>query len=1576
MAGNVKLIDPNNANLNYIQNSKGEKEYQHNGIPPYEDMYILAELSAVRRGRTILTTRIDTDITKKDERSFNDDRYVSFMGQNQDPDNEAHFNQYTTNWYDGSTDVNKTYEGFGISKIDIEINSSYIPQISIEFVDIRGLAFFNRENSPYRILFDFPPPIFYLSFKGYYGKILTYQMHLVKYNTEFKAETGNYHIDANFIAITYAPLTDIPFRYILQAPLMDKDNPVTLSPDSTEPPQNTLDLILKLEQVYSEIPEKIKTDVENTKYENAQTKLALYNRSLELLFNFKNEKSLTDLGDPILFTYNISPNESNQRTVKEIKTFSEYNDYLRTFASPDLPVNISKQLYIGYFSDKSVEVELDENGNPITTYNTALNLRNAKYSEELNKYKKKLELKGKDIISGINAKDIKDAEPIWDNTEGELIEETQYIRHIGINITDYYVKLYRGKKELEDEKLITSSSLNTKINSMILKRLGMLPTIYNIFEILMNDVDKFFSVLKTTTTDAEEHHARYKNQIINDPSYKDVKEDTDVFAFPLVVRQEKICNQIVEERRAPFEISDKCDQPFPELDLVQRFIDSFIKYNRIYNQATLKSEKDAQGDYKWIPSTPVDSRFVTSNLHSPYFGTDSSDGEQTINLVDDTRLNQIIKIFYERFQLLTGFALPYSFYNISDPNKVRLYDIDNAASEAYIKLYAEAEAINLVNSIINEDYAQLLKTFASKNNSQKGLYDPANGFFKYIEKNLPALYSDTPTNYSFSNGDAMYRDKKDEDFVGLTVVPTTNIEMRSGASKDGFNEFIEKTKTNWRDIIFKGRSDVIEDSFGFTAENVIFRSDTDSKNDAFNRTKFIASTWTWYRNDRLFGANNGGIVFNPPIGGTETFDTPFPEILDKLSDNGNQWFFEQGITYGRILDVKDTTGIEGVWLDELGLADTQMYPVIIDYDSTEFDLELSTLMYLSNFGRTLSAFNYFPYFLNKDFFSTPSLIELPQFVLAYMGMLVGHQKGDALWTRLYDFIVTGAGKRLDSACIMIFADIHDVNKYLSSIDKEYLRTYYETWVGLNYNDLKLNMKELYRLVDPQKCVDEFNPEQYSDTKTKFYETENKMVECKKEKYSKFLVKHNKDYNASKGFDYMWDGMLNRVALVCYSELTFRFEEEINPLYSSLEEKLSGTDNTFNVDTYGAQIKSKTEQFFYTFFGELNTRIEKRRKQLDNEKKEFEKSTGDQDIVTQTYYSFKNINDKWLAGLSKNINGYPFKTNTNKGLISQFAFVDRAMNPIGDTIIDVRNLIDAKDSPDLSIFTVISQMLSLNGFEFFPLQNFMSFQEDEWEDCFKIDTSGKQEQHPVFVCMFIGGTSSYPTGLEKYSPFKDDGIADLGNPPSDFLNEGCTPNEEGDRQIDEYDSFGNPVTPEKGNIYSQVRAFRVRYGEQNQNMFYNFGIDSKEYPETNESIQILSRLAGDEKTQSPVPKAQSLYSTYENRAYRANITGFGNAMLQPTQYFQLENVPIFNGAYIILTVRHQITANKMVTSFSGTKLLKYPMPRVLNPAAIVGFDGGSSDTASSLTFEEVTLGVGTAENPAQAKYNSMYTLEIY
>jgi hypothetical protein len=137
------------------------------------------------------------------------------------------------------------------------------------------------------------------------------------------------------------------------------------------------------------------------------------------------------------------------------------------------------------------------------------------------------------------------------------------------------------------------------------------------------------------------------------------------------------------------------------------------------------------------------------------------------------------------------------------------------------------------------------------------------------------------------------------------------------------------------------------------------------------------------------------------------------------------------------------------------------------------------------------------------------------------------------------------------------------------------------------------------------------------------------------------------------------------------------------------------------------------------------------------------------------------------------------------------------------------------------------------------------------------------------------------------------------------------------------------------------------------------------------------LAGDNKLNAPPPKGQNLYNLYENRSYRATVLGLGNMMIQPTQYFQLENIPMYNGAYIILGVEHNVEPNKMTTSFTGTKILKYPVPRVLQSSSIVGFEGGNTNdtNVAMASANEVTIGVGALGNPPLSQFNSLYTFKI-
>ena len=54
-----------------------------------------------------------------------------------------------------------------------------------------------------------PYPLFHLELKGYYGYPIEYCLHLIRFNSNFNSQTGNFEIECDFIGYTYALLNDM-----------------------------------------------------------------------------------------------------------------------------------------------------------------------------------------------------------------------------------------------------------------------------------------------------------------------------------------------------------------------------------------------------------------------------------------------------------------------------------------------------------------------------------------------------------------------------------------------------------------------------------------------------------------------------------------------------------------------------------------------------------------------------------------------------------------------------------------------------------------------------------------------------------------------------------------------------------------------------------------------------------------------------------------------------------------------------------------------------------------------------------------------------------------------------------------------------------------------------------------------------------------------------------------------------------------------------------------------------------------------------------------------------------------------
>ena len=109
----------------------------------------------------------------------------------------------------------------GITQINIQTNSSFIPSVRIELEDVQGKALFELgNNSPYAAFFNLPYPQFYLTLKGYYGQAIRYQLNLEKFHARFNSFSGNYQVTLEFKGYKFNILTEIAMGHLLALPHM------------------------------------------------------------------------------------------------------------------------------------------------------------------------------------------------------------------------------------------------------------------------------------------------------------------------------------------------------------------------------------------------------------------------------------------------------------------------------------------------------------------------------------------------------------------------------------------------------------------------------------------------------------------------------------------------------------------------------------------------------------------------------------------------------------------------------------------------------------------------------------------------------------------------------------------------------------------------------------------------------------------------------------------------------------------------------------------------------------------------------------------------------------------------------------------------------------------------------------------------------------------------------------------------------------------------------------------------------------------------------------------------------------
>jgi hypothetical protein len=304
---------------------------------------------------------------------------------------------------------------------------------------------------------------------------------------------------------------------------------------------------------------------------------------------------------------------------------------------------------------------------------------------------------------------------------------------------------------------------------------------------------------------------------------------------------------------------------------------------------------------------------------------------------------------------------------------------------------------------------------------------------------------------------------------------------------------------------------------------------------------------------------------------------------------------------------------------------------------------------------------------------------------------------------------------------------------------------------------------------------------------------------------------------------------------------------------------------------------------------------------------------------ELYEMFKALNDKWIAGY-----------DDTRTLFEDVLFLDRASRNVGDkVIIDIFNLQQMTDPTHLnqkmSVFTFISGILTQNHFSVMPVPAYVNFynvqnspapstvtiqpsQEfanEMWGTYMTVDT---RNSGPKLVCFYTDRPSSYLDMKDnKNYLFRSDSF--------DLRNEQLNPF---------YEDFSQKTDWALSN---RVVGFNVDIGVRNQNIFYSFSISQNNGKATSESIQQINLMANSATGRNTATQNVSLYNIYKNMSYECEVVSFGNALLQPTMYFNLRHVPMFNGSYMITQVEHSIQPGQFITKFTGIRQSYMSLPRI-------------------------------------------------
>lgn len=1628
-ANGLKIVDPNNFD--------GMSSSSNISVAT-EDLNISVVLRTKKKGRTVLTKEPSVG-TRESTQNIS----INFMEGSTINGEKV----LTTKYTDLTTVFDKDVindETLGITNIDIDFNSSMTPMITINFVDVRGSSIFqNEENiagnnsgNKYSTFFQMPYPIFELEIKGYYGKPVTYCLHMLKFSSKFNSKTGNFEIQCEFIGYTYAMLSDMLIGYLKAIPYTkigsevyanykaNKDN--DLSNKNAGEIITLVELMKKISDINKGIT-KIAATSPNAMAENSLKKGIDQLVVIENVINFLGGElqygHTTGADSPD--TYEFIIKSSAPITTDESKAIKLYQDNIKKaiddfnglkLDSITLDVDMFQSITLvengkGFYSGISKEL-LQETGS--TTIN-----------EKLGSTADGVKLK-KDLLDYLN------------NNYPDL--DSKYLLDV-YDMTLLYKKIDDVRIKLEADSKIVRESLARELKSSARQQLGFEPTVRNIIEIFTAAIEVFMETIYRVSREAEAptnsgRIAELKPKFNVDLVSSDIKKmylDSDkIFAWPDYREKDEKKKTYVEKYLGANGVLDN-PKKVNELAFIDDLFEGFLKAAKDTAEVTANMNAD---ETTWYPINPLDTEIYTEI--EPYSRA------ELISTTDVARLLLIRGMTFLGYTNEEGFL---SNDEIKAMAEIEAEAIIRGVKDDKVKTALSMIDVDFITSIsgkinnIDEKIVlvkdQKVVEGITETTRKRYVYNYIHG--KETSATVPVSViipiSDTFTGGWPTTKEGLENKANDDGSLFLTNYSANGkLEGKKGLDGGQYMKIIQKkdlptaslvtTATTLKKdntmILSKLSDEDVDISAGFNTFGGSLGIQ-EYVNMDFGAHRGLPLMFVFYKDQiqglslnrkqtgvkqKVLGDKPTSSIYDYTGTGRqlvknkdkeELYDGKNGEhLVDSLGKNRALFnalktdsnttitypYIEQKFLKGGLFSSPDDSYSEltfSLFGSEWYYFQDQAKCVLADnsrYDCSRYTKATLFLQTLP-FNRVGSGGHDNPFSANEivNLFSKKGgLIHAPRLWCAYIGSVlwrINDGNTGVLYPVIENGLIVGGGSGKNDPFIWQRRQTDDEGE----IKKEFFRgptrkQYFpDTLLDIDEDSNYENIS-IYDLVVtlPQQIKDEF--------KRMFFEFVNgtdgmiswdsirEKLEIWKgtsETYWRFIdtLHQNERYDASTGQYFnanLISGNPNIKNTDSYNIITYTTRDKhrdylflelkgdytsnkaVGTIIDALTQeviivnnsyKVWGKANTYFNDNY-SDISVSSENYTL-YFNALVSKLKESASQYSpNEvKKQFEQeifnTTNEDTIKLLLYRNCKNIHDKWLAGVDE-VGDIMYQCGGSSGrssvdaklgleygnkspkFIDTFRFVSRSLKDIGDDLyinpIPINDyLIDGVNS---GAYDAISSLLAANNFDFVALPNFINYRDNaEVEAIFKPygnygETIAKGSCGPAFVCVYVGETSKH---LDfKNSDYSDDGMdlrcinggADMSRIPEDF-------------------------TQNLNDFEDGLGVFTVKYSQQNQNVFKDIDLDQNEFTETNESLQIQEDISQKGAETNRTIAGQNIFNVYSVRSYTATVEMMGNAMIQPMMYFQLDNIPMFHGGYMITRVKHKLSPNTMGTTFSGVRV---------------------------------------------------------